>query len=145
MIDSFDMNIRQSYKRTGRTTKSYHFCNAYAALNRVNTSSLADHPPSGVLSPDLILPCKDDLDKILDEFSVLVSRYVFTCSMIYYFYVFSFFKGYCTVFARIQWTKFISGMYMPSEYSNEMSKIPLWYVCIMLNATSSTFDFYRFH
>ena len=75
VIDNIDMNIRRSEQRMGRTTKSYHYCHGYAVKNRVNSTSLTDGPPSGVLSAEKVLPSKIDMDKIMDEFKVIVSRY----------------------------------------------------------------------
>ena len=73
-IDNIDMNIRRSNQRFGRTTQSLHFCHGYAVQNRVNSTKLANRPPSGVLSSDLILPNEADRNCILDDFTVLVSR-----------------------------------------------------------------------
>ena len=78
VIDNLDMNIRRSYQRVNRTTESYHFCHAYAVLNRINTSLLSDAPSSGELSVDYILPNEDDLKKIIDDITVLASRYACT-------------------------------------------------------------------
>jgi len=78
VIDNLDMNIRRSYQRVDRTTESYHFCHAYAVLNRINTSVLPDAPSSGELSVDYILPNEDDLKKIIDDITVLASRYACT-------------------------------------------------------------------
>lgn len=75
-IDNVDMNVRRSDQRVGRTTQSYHFCQGYTALNRVDSTKLVDRPPSGVLSVDQILPSTADIDSILDDFTVLVERYV---------------------------------------------------------------------
>ena len=68
------MNVRRSDQRVDRTTKSYHFCNGYALLNRIDSTQLSDEAPSGVLSVDLILPNKTDADRILTDFEVIVSR-----------------------------------------------------------------------
>jgi len=57
VIDNIDMNVRRSDQRVDRTTSSYHFCHAYAVLNRVNSTLLED---SGVLSLDLMLPAQSD-------------------------------------------------------------------------------------
>lgn len=75
VIDNVDMNIRRSEQRMGWTTKSYHYCHVYAVKNRIDTTSFPDGPPAGVLSIEHVLPNKVDLDKILDEFKVIVSRY----------------------------------------------------------------------
>ena len=76
VIDNIDMNVRPSEQRVDRTTSSYHFCHAFALQNRVNSTLLEDSPPSGVLSLDQILPSQKDLDIIMEEFQVFVSRYL---------------------------------------------------------------------
>ena len=76
VIDNIDMNIRRSFQRVDRTTQSYHYCHGYAVRNRVNSTPLADHPPSGYLSVEKVLPNEVDLQSILDDFKVLISRYV---------------------------------------------------------------------
>ena len=73
-IDNVDMNVRPSFQRVNRTTESYHFCHAYAAKCRLNTSGLQDGLPSGTLSSKKVLPCKNDIDNIQKDFEVLVSR-----------------------------------------------------------------------
>ena len=75
VIDNIDFNVRRSFQRIDRSTLSYHFCHAYAVRNRINTSILPDGPPSGVLTCDAILPSKDDLNRVIDDITVLVSRY----------------------------------------------------------------------
>lgn len=75
VIDNIDMNVRRSEQRIGRTTMSYHYCHGYAVKNRINTTLIADGPPTGILSAEKVLPSEVDLDKILDDFKVIVSRY----------------------------------------------------------------------
>lgn len=74
VVDNINLNVRRSNQRIGRTTNSYHFCHKYALQNHVDSTRLADGPPSGALSPDVVLPNKEDLEKILSDFAVLVSR-----------------------------------------------------------------------
>ena len=75
VMDNVDMNVRRSFQRCDRTTASYHFCHVYGLLNRIDSSSLSDGPPSGNLSSDMILPNSSDLKRIMEDFAVLVSRY----------------------------------------------------------------------
>lgn len=77
VIDNIDMNVRRSNQRVDRTTQSYHYCHGYAVKNRVNSTPLADHAPSGTLSVDNVLPNKADLESILDDFKVIISRWLF--------------------------------------------------------------------
>jgi len=74
VIDNLDMNVRRSFQRINRSTESLHFCHAFAMLNRFDTSGLEDRSPSGVLSYEVILPDMSDLQVILNDFKVLVSR-----------------------------------------------------------------------
>ena len=74
VIDNLNMNVRRSFQRINRSTESIHFCHAYAVLNRFDTSGLEDGPPSGVLSYEVVLPNMTDLQQILNDFKVLVSR-----------------------------------------------------------------------
>ena len=74
VIDNLDMNVRRSFQRIDRTTESYHFCHAYAVLNRVDTSELDDGPSSGILSCDVVLPDAHDFQQIHDDFGILVKR-----------------------------------------------------------------------
>ena len=75
VIDNIDLHIRRSEQRVDHTTQLYHFCHAYALLNRVDSTQLPDQKPSGTLSLELILPSQKDLDNIMEDFAVLVSRY----------------------------------------------------------------------
>ena len=44
------------FQRSDRTSRSYHFCHAYA---RIDASTLSDGPPSGTLSiEDIIIISK---------------------------------------------------------------------------------------
>ena len=74
VIDNVDMNVRRSDQRVDRTTNSYHYCHGYAVMNRVNSTLLSDHPPSGIISVEDVLPNKTDLDRILGDFEVFISR-----------------------------------------------------------------------
>ena len=76
VMDHIDKNIRPSYQRENKGTKSYCFTHSYAALNRINISSLSDSPPGAELSSKIIPPDKEDLAALLSELTILVSRYV---------------------------------------------------------------------
>jgi len=73
-MDNIDLNVRRSFQRCDRSTLSYHFTHVFAAQNRVSSSGKQDGFPSGVLSPEDILPSKADWEKLVDDFEVLVSR-----------------------------------------------------------------------
>ncbi|XP_065900155.1 uncharacterized protein [Dysidea avara] len=70
-IDNLDMNVRCSFQRVDRTTQSMHLCHAYAALNRIDTSGLEDGSMSGILSPAVVLPNAQDLQRLIDDFKLL--------------------------------------------------------------------------
>ena len=73
-IDNIDMNVRRSFQRLDRTTQSYHFCHVYAALNRMDSAMLEYGHSSGVISLETVLPSIGDVEKVLEDFNVLVSR-----------------------------------------------------------------------
>jgi len=74
--DNIDKNVRPSYQRHDRTTRSLHYFHSYALMNRVNTTQLSDDRPSSIdISPDNFLPSSVDAEKLLSEFEVLVARY----------------------------------------------------------------------
>jgi len=72
--DNIDKNFRPSYQRQDRQTKSVHYFHSYAAKNRVDISTLSDARPAAVLSADVILPNKSDVEKLLNDFEILTSR-----------------------------------------------------------------------
>ena len=74
VIDNIDLNVRRSDQRFNYSTQSFHFCHMYGLLNRVNSTVLHDEPPSGMLSSELILPSKIELDHILKDFTIFVER-----------------------------------------------------------------------
>lgn len=76
VIDNIDMNVRRSFQRCDCTTKSYHFCHAFAVENRLDTSVLSDGAPTGMLSSEALLPSSNDLQRLTEDFTVLVSRFV---------------------------------------------------------------------
>jgi len=77
VMDNVDKNVRPSYQRNNKGTKSYHFTHSYAVKNRIDISKLSDDPPGAVLSPDTILPNAQDVKTLKEEFEILVSRYVY--------------------------------------------------------------------
>lgn len=77
VTDNIDKNIRRSYQRENRQTVSLHYCHSCAIQNRVDISGLSDEPPKSVeITVDTFLPNTDDLSKLLNDFEILVSRYV---------------------------------------------------------------------
>ena len=74
VIDNIDLNVRRSDQIVNYSMQSFHFCHMYGLLNRVNSTVLQDEPPSGMLSSELILPSKIELDHILKDFIIFVER-----------------------------------------------------------------------
>ena len=74
--DNLDKNFRPSHQREDRQTKSLHVFHSCVIKNRIDVSSLSDKPAAAVLSVDMFLLSRDDVTKILQQFEVLVSRFV---------------------------------------------------------------------
>lgn len=74
--DNIDKNIRPSFQREDRKTQSLHYFHSYAFKNRIDISSLSDTPAVTEISPESILPSRSDFQKLLNDFEVLVSRYI---------------------------------------------------------------------
>lgn len=72
--DNIDKNFRPSYQRQDRQTKPLHYFHAYAAMNHVDVSSLSDARPPAILSAESFLPTQSDLNKLLQDFKILISR-----------------------------------------------------------------------
>ena len=74
--DNLDKNFRPSHQREDRQTQSLHVFHSCAIKNHVDVSSLSDKPASAIMTADQFLLSKDDVSKVMQEFEVLVSRYV---------------------------------------------------------------------
>ena len=74
--DNIDKNVRPSFQREDRKTQSLHYIHWYAFKNRIDISSLSDTPAATEISPESILPSRSDFQKLLNDFKVVVSRYV---------------------------------------------------------------------
>ena len=87
--DNLDKNFRPSHQREDRQTQSLHLFHSCAINNHVDVSSLSDKPASAIMTADQFLLSKDDVSKVMQEFEVLVSRYViymlsqYRCQLIY--------------------------------------------------------------
>ena len=75
--DNVDKNIRPSFQRTERQTKSLHYFHACAAKDRIDFSLLSDVTSTEVVM-DLhsLLPDDSDVATIKEEFVILISRYL---------------------------------------------------------------------
>jgi len=74
VTDNVDKNIRPSFQRQERQTTSLHYCHSCAIQDHVDISELSDEPAAVELSPSTILPTVGDLNDLLGDFEVLVSR-----------------------------------------------------------------------
>lgn len=78
--DNLDKNIVPRYKRVDRQTESLHFFHYYAVKDRVDLSGISDEPNTFLLQPvsklpiNTILPSTSDLQAMLYNFSILISR-----------------------------------------------------------------------
>ena len=63
---------------------SLNYCHSCTTQNCVDISELSDEPAGAELSPSTIPPTGSDLNDLLCEFQVLVSRYVcYICIICY--------------------------------------------------------------
>ena len=76
VLDNFDWNIRASYQQINRTIESFHCVHLYAALDQIDFSSLCDDIRRMQTKVDLnsLLPTKEDVKKINEDFGILISR-----------------------------------------------------------------------
>jgi hypothetical protein len=80
VIDNLDKNVSPRYKRVDNQTKSLHFCNGFAAHDRINLEGVSDEPSQFANVPVNDLPLKDllptdsDNQQVIHNFSILVSR-----------------------------------------------------------------------
>lgn len=73
--DNIDKNVRASYQRIGRTTRSLHYFHTYAVLDRVDFSGLSDEPlPPSIVDPLSFLPSDRDKNVVERDMIVLMSR-----------------------------------------------------------------------
>ena len=75
--DNIDKTIRPRFQRHDHQTQSLHHFASYAALDRVNMSTLSDKSPEPC-QPDAgeLVLSSSDLESIAYDFTILMSRYV---------------------------------------------------------------------
>lgn len=75
--DNLDRNIKPRHQRFDRQTRSLHFFNSYAVLDRCNFAALSDEVEA-VQQPafdiSLFLPDDNDLKEITHNFSIIIGR-----------------------------------------------------------------------
>ena len=80
--DNIDKNIRASFQRLNHQTKSLHYFHTFAVRDRVDFSGLSDVTPHYVkIDPATLLPGPTDLQALLNDLQVIVSRYVHVCTL----------------------------------------------------------------
>ena len=72
--DNVDKNVRQSFQRIDRMTRSLHYFHSYAVLDRIDLSGLSDHQEVKEINAYTLLPNLEDLKTMKYAFEVLVSR-----------------------------------------------------------------------
>jgi hypothetical protein len=77
--DNIDKNIRPSFQRMDHTTISLHHFTGFASKDRINMTECHHLPGNSFLDVTSLLPSKDDIAHMEDEFSILISRYNIIC------------------------------------------------------------------
>ena len=75
--DNVDENVRPKHQTIENQTKSLHYFNCYACLDRVDLSGISDETPSveiRSLNIETILPTSEDVDQLLSNFAVIANR-----------------------------------------------------------------------
>ena len=77
VADNIDKNINPRFQRHEHRVKSLHHFHGYALRDRVDFSTLSDVAPAPQM-PDssTFLPSEEDISRLKDELTVLISRYV---------------------------------------------------------------------
>ena len=77
MGDNIDKNIKPRHQTLEHITRSLHYFNSYAILDRIDLSGLSDIQPSVDMTSidlSLVFPSADDHTQLMAGFAVLVSR-----------------------------------------------------------------------
>ena len=72
--DNIDKNVRRSFQRVDRTTRSLHYFHSFAVLDRVDLSSASDEPAAKPILFCDLLPSTADIANLKETFVILVSR-----------------------------------------------------------------------
>ena len=72
--DNIDKNVRRSFQRSDRTTKSLHYFHTYALLDRIDLTRFSDQPSKKAITFGSLLPSTPDIVNLKGIFSILVSR-----------------------------------------------------------------------
>lgn len=75
--DNIDKNVRPRHQTIEKQTRSLHYFNCYACLDRVDLSGLSDTTPSidiKSIGIETVLPTSEDVDQLLSNFAVIACR-----------------------------------------------------------------------
>ena len=74
--DNIDKNVRPSFSRLDRKTKSLHCFHYYAVLDRLDLSSFSDITPNTLVDPNKLLIDNSDVAQLNSDAVTLISRYI---------------------------------------------------------------------
>ena len=77
VMDNIDMNLKPRHQTFERQTRSVHYVNVYAALDRVDLSHCSTLCPNVEVSISSILPSDKDRKLITENFTVLAARILY--------------------------------------------------------------------
>ena len=103
-MDNIDKTVWPQHQTLEKRTQSLHYFHSFAVKDRIDASNLSDVQSEvdlSLLPLEMLLPTKDDLDHLLDNCTVMVSRILVEV-------VFSQFKNEIPT-------------HIPHKYQNEMS------------------------
>ena len=75
--DNIDKNVRPRHQTIEKQTRSLHYFNCYACLDRIDLSGLSDVTPSIDIKSvgiETVLPTSEDVDQLLSNFAVIACR-----------------------------------------------------------------------
>ena len=83
VLDNIDMNLKPRHQTFERRTRSIHYVNAYAVLDRVDLSNCSTLITDSEVSIASLLPTDNDRKNILDNFAVLAGRMLCQCMPVF--------------------------------------------------------------
>ena len=81
--DNWDKGMKASFQRHDtHKNASVHYYHSYAVRDRVDLSTCSDVPPDipANTTADSLLPTENDIERIKEDYAVLVSRYIIILS-----------------------------------------------------------------
>ena len=126
--DNLDKNVRRSFQRMDRTTKSLHYFHTYGVRDRVSIAGMSFQPCQQFVSADLILPSSSDLNVLKRDFIILVSRCFNYIIHINTHFILASMYCLCSVRILVQHLKTFDNQrkdvvwHIPSSHTKEMSQ-----------------------